>query len=529
MVRIGRHHLDVVDTAYLIARVFTSFALIVLFSGGFLRPPVGFELMQQVGMTMFAIVTVGVLVAYLASSLPRRRVLWIALPFDLVSAGILLIATHAYQDPMYTWYVGLVVIYAVALPKREAQGVAVLTAAAYVAAHAIGFYRAHTPIEYLLIAFKAFTVLLLAAFVAEGMHRQLEREAELESSHEDVESLNQQLQRRLSELNAVSEITEVIHSSLDFDAIGPLVLEIIQKVIDVPACSLLVLDKQKAQTLFSASAGLGGASATVARSIDSISSDGALELEGGLFTCLTILDHGQMMVVFCAEARHIEAMRLEDRLVLQAVASELVVAVENSQLYKLTKRLSITDELTGLHNYRYMQQRLDDEFERARRFDRPLSLLMLDADDFKQFNDAHGHVAGDRALADLGQVLKAAVREIDVTARYGGEEFAVILPETDAAGAFVVAEKIRESVAGYRFADGEGERKVPLTLSIGLAAFPVHAEDRETLLRQADDALYQAKHLGRDRVRAAQPLMRSLDDSGEGAAAVGGDVEELPA
>jgi diguanylate cyclase (GGDEF)-like protein len=212
------------------------------------------------------------------------------------------------------------------------------------------------------------------------------------------------------------------------------------------------------------------------------------------------------MVVFCAEAAAIEAMEDEDRLVLQAVASELVVAVENSRLYKLTRTLAITDELTGLHNYRYLQQRLDEEIERARRYHKDLSMLMIDADDFKRFNDAHGHIAGDQALADIAQVFLKATREVDVVTRYGGEEFSIILPETDAAGAFVVAEKIREAVANHLFTGADEEATEHLTVSVGLATFPTHAQDKETLLRQADDALYQAKNTGKDKVRS--PLQK---------------------
>jgi diguanylate cyclase (GGDEF)-like protein len=504
--------LGVSDAGYIIARLVVSLSLFLLFLTGLLPLPAGSVLRALLtwGLVLLSLTTVLVIVEYLGFRLTTRQVLWSALPFDVVSGGMLLVATHQYQDPVYTWFVGIVVIYAAALSRREANVVSSVVGVAYLADHAIAAGSMHTVGEYILIAFKAVALLLLGYFVSEGTHRQIERETELENSHTDVESLNDQLQKRLAELNAVSEITEVVHSSLDFDAIGPLVLEIIQKVIDVPACSLLVLDKEKAETLFSASTGLGALPATVAGSLSL--DTGSVELEGGLFSCLTILDHAQMMVVFCAAASRIEAMRQEDRLVLQAVASELAVAVENSQLYKLTKRLSITDELTGLSNYRYLQQRLEDEFERARRFDRCLSLLMLDADDFKLFNDRYGHVAGDVALAELGGQLKVAVREIDVVARYGGEEFSVVLPETDAAGAFVVAEKIRETVASHRFADADGNRTVQLTLSIGLATYPAHAEDREDLMRQADDALYQAKHLGRDRVRAAQPLASPADE-----------------
>src|SRR5450759_2741911 len=268
------------------------------------------------------------------------------------------------------------------------------------------------------------------------------------ASQQEVRDLNERLSRRLSELHSISEITEVIHSTLDFERVGPLVLDILSKVIDVPASALFVIDKDKDETLFSASSGVAP---TVARGMPDAYMLGPDGKPDETFACTTILDHKRLMVVFCTPGDRIERMSTEDRLVLQAVSSELVVAVENSQLYKLTKRLSITDELTGLYNYRYLQQRLEDEIERARRYGRSLSLLMLDADDFKKFNDTHGHIAGDRALAEIGGALRLGVREIDVSCRYGGEEFAVLLPETDAEGAFVVAEKVRESVAFHSF------------------------------------------------------------------------------
>lgn len=505
-----------VDAAYLSARLVVILAIGGLAVSGMLGP---FSLTGssplEWGLVLFVFTSFGAVIGYRLLRLDTPMLLWAALYFDLVAGGLLIVGTHQHQDPMYTWYIALAVIYASVLSLRQGAVACSLLAAGYLCGHIVAGWTMHTTGDYVLLTIKALALVLVAYFVARGMHHQREREKELATSHADVENLNLQLRRRLSELNAVSEITEVVHSSLDFDAIGALVLEIIQKVIDVPACSLLVLDKEKAETLFAATAGLGAIPASVTRTVDALvdGDQGTVAFEDGLFSCLSVLEHGRMMVVFCAAAEQIENMRLEDRLVLQAVASELAVAVENSQLYKLTKRLSITDELTGLFNYRHLQQRLDDEFERARRYDRPLSLLMIDTDDFKAFNDSYGHVAGDRALADLGQVVKTTVREIDIPARYGGEEFAVILPETDAAGAFVVAEKLREAVANRRFCDNDGQRTVELTISLGLATFPVHADDREGLLRQADDALYQAKHLGRDRVRAAQPVVRPVDDA----------------
>lgn len=469
-----------------------------------------------------ALVAVGLFTAFARIVLRQatERVLWEVLPLDLLAAGALIWATGAYQDPFYPWMLGLSIAYAAAMRKRTSWVVSGLAAATYLAAHFFGHGAIQPPIgEFLLLAFKAVGLVFTGFIVADTMHRQRDRESHLSQSTEDIESLNEQLSRRLAELHAISEITEVIHSTLDFDRVGPLVLEILSKVIDLPSSCLFVIDKDKDETLFSASAGLSAAAArSYGEHLTVDAGFAALPGENDLFSCTTVLDHKRLMVVICASGDRLERLSAEDRLVLQAVASELVVAVENSQLYKLTKRLSITDELTGLFNYRYLQQRLDDEIERARRYNRSLSMLMLDADNFKKFNDTYGHIAGDLALAEIGAVLRTAVREIDVVCRYGGEEFSVVLPETDAEGAFVVAEKVREGVASHSFADGDGNRGVHVTMSIGLATYPSSAADREELLRQADDALYQAKHLGRDRVRAPRSTIVHVPsgaDSGE--------------
>ena len=272
---------------------------------------------------------------------------------------------------------------------------------------------------------------------------------------------------------------------------------------------MFVLDKEKSETLFSASVGVERVAAA--------SGAGALQIEEieSYFTCLSVFDHGTMMVLACAEAADMERLSDDDRLVIYAVASEFVVAVENSQLYKLTKRLSVTDELTGMFNYRYLQRRLDEEITRAKRYSKHVSFLMIDADDFKLFNDRYGHLAGDRALAEFGGVLGAVVREVDVVARYGGEEFALLLPETDAAGAFIVAEKIREALAAHLFGDADDTRCCTLTVSIGLATYPTYAYDKESLLREADDALYRAKDDGKNRVRAPKTRPESPISSGE--------------
>jgi diguanylate cyclase (GGDEF)-like protein len=455
---------------------------------------------------LVALTTVGLGVAVGLRRTSVKRTMLLVLPIDLTAIGIFTYLTVD-RDAFFAVCVVFVIIYGTVLEYREAVLASVSVAFAYVLGHA--FAPEATALGLTLVGLKTLSLGVIGVIVGNSVDKQRRREHEVELIAYSSEILNEQLGRRVSELQAVSEITELVHSSLDFDEVGHEVVAILSKVINIPALCVFVLDKEKSETLFSASVGveqLPAVSGSVEIEIDQIES---------YFTCLRVFDYGSMMVLVCSEAADIEQLTEEERLVIYAVASELVVAVENSQLYKLTKQLSVTDELTGMFNYRYLQQRIDDEVARAKRYSKHVSLLMMDADDFKMFNDSYGHLAGDRALADFKVVLSSVVREVDVVARYGGEEFAVVLPETDAAGAFVVAEKIREAIAAHLFGDAEGARCCTLTVSIGVATYPTYAYDKESLLREADDALYRAKNGGKNRVRAPKARSEAATTFGE--------------
>lgn len=160
---------------------------------------------------------------------------------------------------------------------------------------------------------------------------------------------------------------------------------------------------------------------------------------------------------------------------------------------------ALRDDLTGLYNYRYFRERSKEEMTRAVRYSSPLSLLMIDVDNFKPFNDRFGHRAGNAALQQLAAVLARSVRVTDVVSRYGGEEFALLLPATPRAGAMTVAEKIRENVQAEKISGAAGA--APLTVSIGVAAFPGDARSTEELIERADRALYLAKAAGKNCTR----------------------------
>lgn len=170
------------------------------------------------------------------------------------------------------------------------------------------------------------------------------------------------------------------------------------------------------------------------------------------------------------------------------------------QLFEEERASAYRDELTGLHNFRMFREQLEREVFHSGRCSKPVSLVMLDVDHFKAFNDANGHEEGNRALQELARLLERALRKCDVAVRYGGEEFALILPCTTKTSAYLVAERTRDAIENHRF---RGQHALPdgdLTVSAGVATFPADALDEGELVRRADRALYLAKAAGRNQV-----------------------------
>jgi diguanylate cyclase (GGDEF)-like protein len=154
----------------------------------------------------------------------------------------------------------------------------------------------------------------------------------------------------------------------------------------------------------------------------------------------------------------------------------------------------MTETITGVSNNRYFWERLESELSRAKRYGRPLAVLMADVDDFKRYNDQHGHLTGDRVLRDVAQALDSVRRSMDTVARYGGEEFGMILPEASGIKAFEIAQRLRDSVL----------EKTKISLSLGVAAYPEHADSSKDLVLRADQALLYAKAHGKAQVQLAR-------------------------
>ena len=193
-----------------------------------------------------------------------------------------------------------------------------------------------------------------------------------------------------------------------------------------------------------------------------------------------------------------------DLSLLEIIGPQVALALERAEWQERATEfqlMSITDPLTALTNRRYLEERLAEELNRSKRYDYPMSFLMIDVDDFKMYNDKNGHQAGDVALQITAHCLKGALRAADVASRYGGEEFCILLPQTGIAEAATIAERIRHRVATTEFPHGKTQPLGRVTISIGVSTFSKHVDTPENIIAAADRALFQAKSLGKDRVQ----------------------------
>ena len=181
---------------------------------------------------------------------------------------------------------------------------------------------------------------------------------------------------------------------------------------------------------------------------------------------------------------------------LEVIAIQAAQAVLRAQLYEAMEKMATTDGLTGLFNHRTFQGRFDEHLASARRYSRKMSFILTDIDHFKSVNDTYGHPTGDLVLKGVAKILKDQARDTDIVARYGGEEFAIIMPETDAKGAQIIAERIRERIMKEVFQTEQGPLKV--TMSLGLSTFPDVSTEKQVLIDLADQCLYFAKRHGRN-------------------------------
>ncbi len=347
----------------------------------------------------------------------------------------------------------------------------------------------------------------------------------LEKKYLEVEKLNKSLKDRLAELYSLYQISFALSLTFDLEEILKSIKKMFKKNLNIDKFSLMLLNESANCLKIISSYGI--ANTVRNRYLEEDHSNifyQALESkamihvpdmrhddrfsyyshskkiqEGSFLTIPLKPEHNFPFGVINFYRKEGNSFSEQDIELLEKIAEQVANVVEKTLLYKQTKELSVTDELTGLNNRRYLNQRLEREVIRAKRYKRPLSVIMIDIDHFKQYNDINGHPLGDEVLKKVAALLEHSIRKADILARYGGEEFVLLLPEINKHGAFKVAEKLRLAIASHSF---PGEDRLPhgkVTISLGLSTLLEDTYNAGELIEFADKALYQAKKMGRNR------------------------------
>jgi diguanylate cyclase (GGDEF)-like protein len=333
------------------------------------------------------------------------------------------------------------------------------------------------------------------------------------------------LERTQVQIETIYEASRTLGEIHDLDQVIDEILNITRNVLNLEFCSILLYDKRNDCLWLKAKEGLGkkfkydspkkvslnGVSGSVAQSgkgerIADLRDEtrhipGLSEEKSEL--AVPMISQGKVVGVLDARSRKLGDFTHQDQKVLSILAASAAMAIENATLHQKMEELTIVDELTGIHNYRYFVQKLEDELKRAKRYYQNLSLIMIDIDSFKECNDEFGHLFGNLVLKKLTQVIRGCVRDVDIFARYGGEEFVIILPQTTKSQAKMIGERIRACVESTIFKDEDNLHSAHLTVSLGVSCYPESGETTEELIKKVDQALYLAKGDGKNLVRTA--------------------------
>ena len=329
-------------------------------------------------------------------------------------------------------------------------------------------------------------------------------------------------------LAILTDVVKTANSILEPRKVIELVVEKIRQLIPSEAWSLLMVDEEKQELVFEAALGAKGKEAAsirpkigegvagwVAESgkpaiVNDVKRDprfaphvdAKTSFETRSILCAPLVSRGRtigVLEILNKRGGNFTKTDLEQVLTL---VEPCAIAIENAILFQRTEQLTITDDLTRLFNSRYLNLYLGREIKRCKRHGIPLSVIFLDLDGFKGINDQYGHLAGSGTLTEVGGILALGVRESDILARYGGDEFIVVLPETPASGALVIAERLRRAIEEHRFLEPQGIA-ARISASFGISTYPDHALSPEGLIQKADQAMYRVKEREKNGIEVA--------------------------
>ncbi|MEZ5357598.1 MAG: sensor domain-containing diguanylate cyclase [Candidatus Zixiibacteriota bacterium] len=440
----------------------------------------------------------------------------IAKGFDAAFITVLTRFTGGMASEFYIFYFFTAPLGAFVMSSKSTVLLSALITAGYI----LGNLDTITRVPPLAIVLRMGMIWLFAMtvnYVAEYIRRS---ETRLLKVFNTLNRRTSELEKTHTQLEMVYENSRILAGILDFDEILNEVMKIGERVLDYPALGILLVGP--GENLIYRGRLVGGVKDTklstigrdemslaynVARSGKSIRTDlterddySPLLQSAKSVMVVPMITHSKTTGVLTAESPRIEAFSEQDEAFLSVLARSAAMALENAVLHRKTEELTIIDDLTGVYNFRYFSDKIREEKRRAVRYDQPLSLIMLDIDWFKKFNDNYGHEVGNQVLVRLVTVIRQCIRDVDILCRYGGEEFIIILPQTPDNEAKRIAERIRGEVERAEFGGGGGIPKLKVTVSVGVSTYPDNGMTEEDLINAVDQAMYHAKGAGKNTV-----------------------------
>jgi diguanylate cyclase (GGDEF)-like protein len=437
-----------------------------------------------------------------------------AIIYDLVFVPLYVLLTGGLDSSFYLLFYLTMAVAAYVLVFWVATAVATIITLAYVIV-VIGNINWVNLFDFSIRVGFLWVFFLAISYAAEYLRRS---EIRLMKLFDTLNMRTSELEKSQAQLEVIYENSRILAAILDSDGVVHEVMRIVGATLQHDCYALIFRDKQGHYFYRARSVGpntnfhlkaIDDKDTEIVRKVSTMSEPvrikdvreredySPLSEKTRSVMIVPMTSHGRTNGLLVAESAAPGYFKERDIQMLSIVARSASLALDNAELHKRTEELTLTDELTETFNYRYFVQKLQEEKKRAARYSLPLSLIMVDIDWFKKFNDSYGHEVGNVVLKELSRIIKRCIRDVDIFARYGGEEFVVILPQTPQAEAAVIGERIREQVE-RTIIDAGAAGKLRVTVSVGVSAFPENGRSQEELVSVADQALYRAKGSGKN-------------------------------
>ncbi len=378
--------------------------------------------------------------------------------------------------------------------------------------------------EYVLIFIRNITETVLIDEEFTGITEQYQNvNKELYTAMSNQDMYLMDMEQTKKQLAALYRITSIVQTTVDEQEVLDKILENVTQEFNLVNVALLLLDEVQQELVVRAQTGCfqdfcNALRIPVGKGIcgyavehrelvyvtdvktDSRYINGGIECVSELAIPLIVND--KVIGVFNVETTEKRKFRESELAMFSSITNQIASTIVHAKYIAEVQVQAVTDGMTGLYNYRYFRTILVQEFKRAKRYERPITILMMDIDSFKMYNDNYGHQKGDYVLRNVAELIRNAVRDVDLVMRYGGEEFVAVLPETTIQDAMIIAERIRQNIAEFPFENRETQPQGIISVSIGVAGFPRDSDSDVDLIQHADIALYAAKRASRNCIRA---------------------------